>query len=306
MTKIIPYERNQYALWYDEEPDFKTPTSNEHCLEGDRLLREGKYKEAVQSYLHGAYKEDPESLCSLGMCYEFELGVIENFDKAVHYYMAASRLGYLPAKNMLRCLLTDGECWFQKDLELGIGVRLDLLLMVDVKRLEQELYQEGFGGGKLAQANYYWYKLGEQWDPEEIFHEEYFNFGRSDSVKVPFEENSYIDEYFNQKGMERGYYWAYIDQADYYMEAEHRDVMKAMDFCLKVKKKNTEQFFKYLDQFRFEDIVAGRETEAFQYFLKSALRKNVHAYEALAKCYEQGIGVQKDMEKAQQWSKKGK
>lgn len=75
MTKIIPYERNQYALWYDEEPDFKTPTSNEHCLEGDRLLREGKYKEAVQSYLHGAYKEDPESLCSLGMCYEFELGV---------------------------------------------------------------------------------------------------------------------------------------------------------------------------------------------------------------------------------------
>lgn len=257
------------ALWYDEEPDFKTPTSNEHCLEGDRLLREGKYKEAV------------------------------------HYYMAASRLGYLPAKNMLRCLLTDGECWFQKDLELGIGVRLDLLLMVDVKRLEQELYQEGFGGGKLAQANYYWYKLGEQWDPEEIFHEEYFNFGRSDSVKVPFEENSYIDEYFNQKGMERGYYWAYIDQADYYMEAEHRDVMKAMDFCLKVKKKNTEQFFKYLDQFRFEDIVAGRETEAFQYFLKSALRKNVHAYEALAKCYEQGIGVQKDMEKAQQWSKKG-
>ena len=22
MTKIIPYERNQYALWYDEEPDF--------------------------------------------------------------------------------------------------------------------------------------------------------------------------------------------------------------------------------------------------------------------------------------------
>ena len=112
--------------------------SNEHCLEGDRLLREGKYKEAVQSYLHGAYKEDPESLCSLGMCYEFELGVIENFDKAVHYYMAASRLGYLPAKNMLRCLLTDGECWFQKDLELGIGVRLDLLLMVDVKRLERD------------------------------------------------------------------------------------------------------------------------------------------------------------------------
>ena len=239
------------------------------------------------------------------MCYEFELGVIENFDKAVHYYMAASRLGYLPAKNMLRCLLTDGECWFQKDLELGIGVRLDLLLMVDVKRLEQELYQEGFGGGKLAQANYYWYKLGEQWDPEEIFHEEYFNFGRSDSAKASVEENSYIDEYFNQKGMERGYYWAYIDRADYYMEAEHRDVMKAMDFCLKVKKKNTEQFFKYLDQFRFEDIVAGRETEAFQYFLKSALRKNVHAYEALAKCYEQGIGVQKDMEKAQQWSKKG-
>ena len=98
MTKIIPYERNQYALWYDEEPDFKTPTSNEHCLEGDRLLREGKYKEAVQSYLHGAYKEDPESLCSLGMCYEFELGVKENFDKAVHYYMAASRLGYLQQK----------------------------------------------------------------------------------------------------------------------------------------------------------------------------------------------------------------
>ena len=293
MTKIIPYERNQYALWYDEEPDFKTPTSNEHCLEGDRLLREGKYKEAVQSYLHGAGKRDPESLCSLGMCYEFELGVKENFEKAVHYYMAASRMGYLPAKNMLRCLVTDVKCWYQKD-------------PVDVERLEQELYQEGFGGGKLAQANYYWYKLGKQWDPEEIFHEEYFNFGRSDSAKASVEENSYIDEYFNQKGMERGYYWAYIDRADYYMEAEHRDVMKAMDFCLKVKKKNTEQFFKYLDQFRFEDIVAGRETEAFRYFLKSALRENVHAYEALAKCYEQGIGVQKDMEKAQQWSKKGK
>ena len=306
MTKIIPYERNQYALWYDEEPDFKTPTSNEHCLEGDRLLREGKYKEAVQSYLHGAGKRDPESLCSLGMCYEFELGVKENFEKAVHYYMAASRMGSLPAKNMLRCLVTDVKCWYQKDPEVGKDVRLDLLLMVDVERLEQELYQEGFGGGKLAQANYYWYKLGKQWDPEEIFHEEYFNFGRSDSAKASVEENSYIDEYFNQKGMERGYYCAYIDRADYYMEAEHRDVMKAMDFCLKVKKKNTEQFFKYLDQFRFEDIVAGRETEAFRYFLKSALRENVHAYEALAKCYEQGIGVQKDMEKAQQWSKKGK
>lgn len=105
--------------------------------------------------------------------------------------------------------------------------------------------------------------------------------------------------------MESRYYWAYIDRADYYMEEEYRDVMKAMDFCLEVEKKDTERFYKYLDQFRFEDIVVGRETEAFQYFLKSAPRKNVHAYEALAKCYEQGIGVQKDMEKAQQWSKKG-
>ena len=76
----------------------------------------------MQSYLQGAYKGDPESLCSLGMCYEFELGVIENFDKAVHYYMAASRLGYLPAKNMLRCLLTDVKCWHQKDWEVGKDV----------------------------------------------------------------------------------------------------------------------------------------------------------------------------------------
>lgn len=61
---------------------------------------------------------------------------------------------------------------------------------------------------------------------------------------------------------------------------------------------------KYLDQLHFEDIEPGREEEAFHYFLKSALRKNVYAYEALAKCYEQGIGVQKNEKKAQEWLRK--
>ena len=45
------------ALWYDEEPDFKTPTSNEHWLEGDRLLREGKYKEQCSRICRGHTRE---------------------------------------------------------------------------------------------------------------------------------------------------------------------------------------------------------------------------------------------------------
>ena len=65
MSKIIPYERNQYALWYDERPDFQLTNPDTCCQKGDRLLQEGKIKEALEYYKSGAWAGDSESMCSL-------------------------------------------------------------------------------------------------------------------------------------------------------------------------------------------------------------------------------------------------
>ena len=308
MSKIIPYERNKYALWYDERPDFQLPNPNSHCQEGDRLLQEGKIKEALEYYKSGAWAGDSESMCSLGLCYQFfALDKPYGSDKAMHYYYAAVKKNHPLAKCLLY-RLTQEEYLRENDRDYLLT---DWRVLIDYDELEKEVYQEGFGEGLLAQMNYFWYKMGKpvyeadvKWQYEEIKSaEDVFSSAYIDlcSMRAAGEN---VDDYLNQKGVELKYYHSCIDRADYYLEAEHRDVIKAMDTCLLVKEKNTEQFQKYLDQLYFEDIGPGREEEPFHYFLKSALRKNVYAYEALAKCYEQGIGVQRNEGKAQEWLKK--
>ncbi len=308
MSKIIPYERNQYALWYDERPDFHLLNQDRYCQEGDRLLQEGKIKEALERYETGALAGDPESMCSLGLCYQFfNLDKPYGADKAMHYYYAAVKKKHPLAKCLLY-RLTQEEYPRENDRDY---LMTDWMVLIDYYDLEEEVYQEGFGEGLLAQMNYFWYKVGKpiyeadvKWEYEEIKSaEDVFSHAYVDLCSMRAAGGT-VDDYLNQKGMEFKYHRSYLDRADYYLEAEHRDVIKAMDLCLLVKGKNTEQFWKYLDQLRFEDIKPGREEEAFHYFLKSALRKNVHAYEALSKCYEQGIGVQKNEEKAQEWLRK--
>jgi len=308
MSKIIPYERNQYALWYDERPDLHLSNQDRYCQEGDRFLQEGKIKEALECYKSGALAGDPESMCSLGLCYQFfDLDRPYGSDKAMHYYYAAVKKNHPLAKCLLY-RLTQEEYLRENDRDYLLT---DWRTLIDYDVLEKEVYQKGFGEGLLAQMNYFWYKMGKpvyeadvKWEykefksAEDVFSHAYVDLGLMRAA------GGTVDDYLNQKGVELKYHHSCIDRADYYLEAEHRDVMKAMDTCLLVKGKNTEQFWKYLDQLYFEDIKPGREEEAFHYFLKSALRKNVHAYEALAKCYEQGIGVQKNEEKAQEWSRK--
>ena len=165
MSKIIPDERNKYARWYDKRPDFQLLKSGSRCKKGDWLLQNGKLEEAIECYVAGAAEGDSEAMCSLGLCYQFfDLDKYCGVDKAMHYYYGAVRKGHPLAKCLLYRLTQENvllaNAYHAKDSHTWKDHMIDWKAFIDYDALEKEVHQEGFGDGKLAQRNYFWYKTG--------------------------------------------------------------------------------------------------------------------------------------------------
>ncbi|RIA81847.1 hypothetical protein C1645_836295 [Glomus cerebriforme] len=220
-------------------------------------------------HIRNAEKGDPISQYYIGNYY-FGIGTGCDYNKAIEWYSKSSKGGNFRAMYAL------GYCY-----EYGRGVN-----KYEEKAFEFYL-KSAEGGNKHALSrlgNLYCYGIG---------------------VSGILKDESKAFEWY-LKAAEKGDVFSQYKVANFYYDGKYipKDEEKSFYWCRKAAiNDNIEAQFK-LAEYYLDNPINKNESKAFKWYLKLANRNKQRAIYLVAKCYRDGIGIDKNLTEASNWIKK--
>jgi TPR repeat protein len=259
----------------------------------EKLAYELFRKSAEQGYSPAQY--------SLGVCYEIEQGIVGHQHEAIKWYRQAAEQGYIHAK------VNIGTCY-----ERGIGVAEDYQLAMKFYKEAADafdltalwsigrLYERGYGVAADINTAKYWYSMAK-------------NLGSMDAMVVRAQRLVRMDNYVDQQmGM------------DYYRDASKQkdvDAIRELGFIYRhglsiwIEPQWLAARQCFITGAGLGDAASQNElgmiylegkgnmmpSQAIEYFRKAAARQFAPALCNLGFCYENGVGIDKDLHMAKWW-----
>ena len=264
------------------------------------LYNQGNYSEAFGWLLSAGQGGEREAQYGVGECFFYGRGITQNFVQAVLWYQKAAEQDYKKAIMQLGDICLSGYYkeanyyeavqWYQKAADLcdsegqyklancykdGIGVIQDYSMALE---WYQKAAEQNHAIAQSKLGDMYYYGLGTQID-----------YVQAASYFKKSAENGCASGQFS------------LGFCYQYGQGVQQDEVKAISLYTKAAKKGDTYAQYYLGKYYMEkddNQIYGEQ--AFWWLECAAKQGNLEAQELLGKCYEDGIGVQADIEKANQ------